>query len=85
MTRPKVKDADFIGQEAYLKQRAEDPAAVLCTLTVDDHTSADGTKRYMLGGEPVLDRGRRADGGRARPPRRTSRRPARRPRSASTC
>jgi glycine cleavage system aminomethyltransferase T/glycine/D-amino acid oxidase-like deaminating enzyme len=54
MTRPKVKDADFIGREAYLKQRENDPDAVLCTLTVDDHTSADGTNRYMLGGEPVL-------------------------------
>jgi glycine cleavage system aminomethyltransferase T len=29
---------------------------VLCTLTVDDHESADGTRRYMLGGEPVLTR-----------------------------
>jgi glycine cleavage system aminomethyltransferase T/glycine/D-amino acid oxidase-like deaminating enzyme len=56
MMRPKVKDADFIGREAYLKQRSSDPATVLCSLTVDDHTSADGTKRYMLGGEPVLTR-----------------------------
>ena len=32
---------------------------MLCTLTVDDHTSASGTKRYMLGGEPILTR----DGG----------------------
>jgi glycine cleavage system aminomethyltransferase T/glycine/D-amino acid oxidase-like deaminating enzyme len=54
MARPTVKEDDFVGREAYLKQRAEDPATVLCTLTVDDHTSADGTKRYMLGGEPVL-------------------------------
>ena len=54
MMRPKVKDADFIGREAYLKQRDNEPARVLATLTVDDHTSADGTKRYMLGGEPVL-------------------------------
>ena len=54
MMRPKVKDAEFIGREAYLKQRENEPAAVLCTLTVDDHTSADGTRRYMLGGEPVL-------------------------------
>ena len=54
MMRPKVKDADFIGREAYLKQRENPPETVLCTLTVDDHTSADGTKRYMLGGEPVL-------------------------------
>ena len=54
MQRPKVKEADFIGREAYVKQRSEDPATVMCTLTVDDHTSADGTKRYMLGGEPVV-------------------------------
>jgi glycine cleavage system aminomethyltransferase T/glycine/D-amino acid oxidase-like deaminating enzyme len=56
MMRPRVKDADFVGREAYLKQRAAEPAAVLCTLTVDDHTSADGTSRYMLGGEPVMTR-----------------------------
>src|SRR5699024_1718868 len=31
-----------------------DPVTVLCSLTVEDHTSVDGTKRYMLGGEPVL-------------------------------
>ena len=55
MLRPKVKDADFIGREAYVKQRSEEPVSVLCSLTVDDHTSADGTKRYMLGGEPVVD------------------------------
>lgn len=54
MMRPKVKDADFIGRAAYLKQRENEPEAVLCTLTVDDHTSADGTQRYMLGGEPVV-------------------------------
>jgi glycine cleavage system aminomethyltransferase T len=56
MQRPKVKTADFVGREAYLKQREEQPAAVLCTLVVEDHTSRDGTKRYMLGGEPILDR-----------------------------
>ncbi len=54
MQRPKVKRADFIGREAYLKQRAEEPAAIMCTLTLDDSTSADGTRRYMLGGEPVV-------------------------------
>ena len=60
MQRPKVKAADFVGREAYLAQReAEPPQTVLCTLTVDDHTSARGTKRYMLGGEPILTR----DGG----------------------
>ncbi len=62
MQRPKVKAADFVGKEAYLAQRAlldsgEEPAAVLCTLTVDDHTSASGIKRYMLGGEPILTPG----------------------------
>ncbi len=56
MQRPKVKKADFVGREAYLAQREREPATVLCTLTVDDHTSADGTKRYMLGGEPVVTR-----------------------------
>ncbi|MRK00871.1 FAD-dependent oxidoreductase [Aeromicrobium sp. S22] len=54
MQRPKVKDADFIGREAYVKQRGEDPLAVMCTLAVDDHTSASGVERYMLGGEPVV-------------------------------
>jgi glycine cleavage system aminomethyltransferase T/glycine/D-amino acid oxidase-like deaminating enzyme len=54
MMRPRVKDADFVGREAYVKQRAEQPVSVLCTLTVDDHTSKSGVKRYMLGGEPIL-------------------------------
>ena len=53
MARPTVKDADFVGREAYLKQRAAPPAAVLCTLTVDDPTSSSGVKRYMLGREPI--------------------------------
>jgi glycine cleavage system aminomethyltransferase T len=59
MQRPKVKAADFVGKEAYLAQREAAPSTVLCTLTVDDHTSASGTRRYMLGGEPILTR----DGG----------------------
>jgi len=54
MTRPKVKEQAFIGKDAYLAQRAEPPCAVLCTLTVDSHASADGSLRYMLGGEPIL-------------------------------
>jgi glycine cleavage system aminomethyltransferase T/glycine/D-amino acid oxidase-like deaminating enzyme len=56
MAGPMVKDVDFIGRGAYLKQRAEEPAAVLCSLTVDDPTSASGVKRYMLGREPILSR-----------------------------
>jgi heterotetrameric sarcosine oxidase gamma subunit len=57
MTRPKVKAQPFLGQAAYLAQRAEPPAAVLCTLTVDEHTPASGPVRYMLGGEPILSAG----------------------------
>ena len=56
MQRPKVKAADFTGREAYLAQREQAPLTVLCTLTVEDHTSAAGMKRYMLGGEPILTR-----------------------------
>jgi glycine cleavage system aminomethyltransferase T/glycine/D-amino acid oxidase-like deaminating enzyme len=56
MARPTVKDADFVGKEAYLAQRGKPPAAVLCTLTLDDPTSSSGTTRYMLGREPVLTR-----------------------------
>jgi glycine cleavage system aminomethyltransferase T len=52
----KVKDQDFIGKEAHVRHREEEPAAVMCTLTVDDHTSSNGVKRYMLGHEPVLTR-----------------------------
>jgi glycine cleavage system aminomethyltransferase T/glycine/D-amino acid oxidase-like deaminating enzyme len=54
MARPRVKEQDFVGKAAYLRQREAPPAAVLCTLTVDDHVSASGELRYMLGGEPVL-------------------------------
>ena len=59
MLRPKVKEADFIGRDAYLEQRSRPAVATLCTLTVDDNTSASGVKRYMLGREPILT----ADGG----------------------
>jgi glycine cleavage system aminomethyltransferase T/glycine/D-amino acid oxidase-like deaminating enzyme len=52
----KVKDPDFVGKEAHVRHREEEPAAVMCTLTVDDHTSASGVKRYMLGHEPILTR-----------------------------
>ena len=52
----KVKDQDFVGKEAHIRHREEDPATVMCTLTVDDHSSASGVKRYMLGGEPIVTR-----------------------------
>ncbi len=54
MARPSVKDQEFVGKAAYLVQRDQPTTATLCTLTVNDHTAADGRKRYMLGGEPVL-------------------------------
>jgi glycine cleavage system aminomethyltransferase T/glycine/D-amino acid oxidase-like deaminating enzyme len=55
MTRPQVKSQDFIGKEAYLKQRAAPPTDILCSLTVDDNSSASGVKRFMQGREPILD------------------------------
>jgi glycine cleavage system aminomethyltransferase T/glycine/D-amino acid oxidase-like deaminating enzyme len=52
----RVKEQDFVGKEAHVRHREGEPAAVLCTLTVDDHTSSTGQRRYMLGGEPILTR-----------------------------
>ncbi|MCX6430610.1 MAG: FAD-dependent oxidoreductase [Actinobacteria bacterium] len=54
MQTPKIKEQDFIGKEAHLRHRAEKPVTTLCSLTVDDHTSSTGEKRYMLGKEPIL-------------------------------
>jgi glycine cleavage system aminomethyltransferase T/glycine/D-amino acid oxidase-like deaminating enzyme len=51
-----VKDQEFIGKEAHLAHREQGPAAVMCALTVDDHTSSSGVRRYMLGKEPILTR-----------------------------
>ena len=53
MARTTVKKDNFIGRDAYVAQRGQEPIARLCTLSVDDHRSSDGTLRYMLGGEPV--------------------------------
>jgi glycine cleavage system aminomethyltransferase T/glycine/D-amino acid oxidase-like deaminating enzyme len=52
----KVKEQDFVGREAYAAQRESDPAALLCTLAVEDHVSRSGMRRYMLGREPILSR-----------------------------
>ena len=67
MTPPKVKGADFIGKEAHLRHRESDPLAVLCTLTVDDHTSKSGHE--ALHARPRADprEGRLAPRRRARP------------------
>ena len=45
MTRPKVKEQAFVGKDAYLRQRAEPPCAVLCTLTVDSNASRPTGRR----------------------------------------
>jgi glycine cleavage system aminomethyltransferase T len=59
MLPPKIKSESYVGRDAVLRQMGEQPAAVLCTLTVEDHTSpATGEKRYMLGRQPIV----RADG-----------------------
>ena len=58
LARRLVKSQDFIGKEAYLRQRDESPAASLCTLTVDDNTAAsNGISRAMTGREPILTTG----------------------------
>ncbi len=55
LNRPRVKSQDFIGKAAYLKARDEEPAAHMCTLTVENHTSTSGVARHMMGGnEPIL-------------------------------
>jgi glycine cleavage system aminomethyltransferase T/glycine/D-amino acid oxidase-like deaminating enzyme len=56
MSAARVKEEDFVGKEAHLRQREEEPVALLCTLTVDDHSSSNGAKRYPLGREPILTR-----------------------------
>jgi glycine cleavage system aminomethyltransferase T/glycine/D-amino acid oxidase-like deaminating enzyme len=50
----KVKEQDFVGKEAHVRQREEAPAAILCTFTVNDHTSRSGVKRFPLGREPIV-------------------------------
>lgn len=54
MQTPKLKEQDFIGKAAHLRHRESAPVTTLCSLTVDDHTSSTGEKRYMLGREPIL-------------------------------
>ncbi|MFQ5554245.1 MAG: FAD-dependent oxidoreductase [Acidimicrobiia bacterium] len=55
LARRRVKDADFVGRDAYLKARAEEPAAILCTMTMESHVSTSGVARFPMGGhEPLL-------------------------------
>ena len=55
LARPRVKGAEFIGKAAYLRVRAQGPAAKLCTLTMDSHSGASGVPRFPAGNsEPIL-------------------------------
>ena len=54
MVPARIKAQEFIGRDAVLRQVAEPPVAVCCTLTVDDHTSKSGDRRYMLGRQPIV-------------------------------
>ena len=68
LARPKVKAAEFIGKEPYLAARERDPAAILCTLAMTDHTSAAGIPRYPTGGnEPIVTSDGERDRRRPRP------------------
>ena len=81
----KVKEQDFVGKEAHVRQREADPAAVMCTLTVDDHTSASGVQALHARRRADRDARRRAARGRQGPALvRHERRRRARP-SASTC
>ena len=59
MQRPRVKEQDFVGKEAHLAHREEEPAAILCTLTVDDHAPA--ARRRPLPARPGADHAPRRD------------------------
>ncbi len=52
----RVKEQGFVGKDAHVRHREEDPRAILCTLSIDDHTSSSGVARYPLGREPILTR-----------------------------
>ena len=86
MQRPKVKAADFVGKEAYLAPaRGGTPQTVLCTLTVDDHTSASRREALHARRRADPDPRRRHAHRRPRPPPLRHHAPARRRRWASTC
>ncbi len=56
LQRPKVKDADFHGKQAHIKQRErQHQPAYLCTMTVQNNVDKSGTPRYMVGNSPIKD------------------------------
>ena len=57
LSRPKVKEADFIGRDAHLAFRAkEKQVATLCTFVVTDNIDSNGVARYPVGISPILDK-----------------------------
>jgi glycine cleavage system aminomethyltransferase T len=54
MAPVRLKAQDFVGKAAVQRHMAEAPAAICCSLTVDDHTSSSGERRYMLGRQPIV-------------------------------
>ena len=65
MAGARSRTQDFVGKEAHLRHREAEPAAILCTLTVDDHTSRDGVEALHARPRADPDARRRA----ARPTR----------------
>lgn len=56
LSRPKVKEADFLGKAAYMEQRQRDhQEAYLCTMTMLDNKDAKGVARYPVGHSPIID------------------------------
>jgi len=56
LARPKVKDSDFIGKQAYLEHRAKErQTATLCTLVMTDNVDSKGVARYPVGILPIID------------------------------
>ncbi len=55
VARAKVKSADFVGKQAYLAGREQQPVAMLCTMTLDTLAIDGATPRYPVGTWPILD------------------------------
>lgn len=56
LARPKVKEASFLGKDAYLEQRQRaHQSSYLCTMTMLDNRDAKGIARYPVGQFPILD------------------------------
>lgn len=56
LARPKVKEADFHGKDAYLaiREREHQPA-YLCTLTMTNNIDSNGVARYPVDTCPIVD------------------------------